>query len=141
MRNLMHSQGDRYYSTAEVGRRLGVSRQRIDQLLKSGALEGEQDPNTGRWRIPGEALSEYLSTHEPRTPRRRLDDHPAFVELKVEVELLEERLGALEVRMEVVERLLEEVRTMLLASIHGGEEVGTTFGPKNRADRESSTPR
>jgi excisionase family DNA binding protein len=137
----LENEGDKYYSTSEVGRRLGVSRQRIDQLLKSGELEGEQDPQTGRWRIPSEALGDYLSTHEPRTPRRRLDDHPAFVELKGEVEFLEERLSGLEVRMEVVERLLEEVRTMLLASMHGGEKVGTTSGPKNRADGGASTPR
>jgi hypothetical protein len=122
----LENKGEKYYSTADVGRRLGVSRQRIDQLLKSGELAGEQDPNTGRWHIPGEALSEYLSAHEPRTPRRRLDDHPAFVELKGEVEALEERLGGLEVRMEVVERLLEEVRTLLLASISDGKKDGTT---------------
>jgi excisionase family DNA binding protein len=122
----LEDKGDRYYSTAEVGRRLGVSRQRIDQLLKSGELEGEQDPNTGRWRIPSEALSDYLSAHEPRTPRRRLDDHPAFVELKGEVEVLGDRLSSLEVRIEVVERLLEEVRAMLLASISDREKDGTT---------------
>jgi hypothetical protein len=122
----LEDKGDRYYSTSDVGRRLGVSRQRIDQLLKSGELDGDQDPNTGRWCIPSEALSDYLSTHEPRTPRRRLDDHPAFMELKGEVEVLEDRLGALEVRIEVVERLLEEVRKILLASISDREKDGTT---------------
>jgi excisionase family DNA binding protein len=137
----LEDKGEKYYSTSEVGRRLGVSRQRIDQLLKNGELEGEQDPNTGRWRIPSEALAEYLSTHEPRTPRRRLDDHPAFMELRGEVEVLEERLGALEVRIEVVERLLEELRKILLASIYDREKDGTTSGPKNKADREPSTPR
>jgi excisionase family DNA binding protein len=138
----LEDKGDRYYSTSEVSRRLGVSRQRIDQLLKSGELDGEQDPDTGRWRIPAEALSGYLSTHEPRTPRRRLDDHPAFVELKVDVEALEDRLSGLEVRMEVVERLLEEVRAMLLASIHDRGKVGTTSGPEEyRSGRESSTLR
>lgn len=105
----MDSQSDRYYSTSDVAMRLGVSRQRIDQLLKTGDLEGEQDPNTGRWRISSEALSNYLSTHEPRTPRRRLDDHPAFKELKEEVQALEDRLGVLEVRMGVVEQLLTKL--------------------------------
>jgi excisionase family DNA binding protein len=126
----LEDKGDRYYSTSDVGRRLGVSRQRIDQLLKSGELDGEQDPNTGRWRIRSEALSEYVSTHEPRTPKRRLDDHPAFVELKGEVEVLEDRLSGLEVRIEVVERLLEEVRTMLLASIYDREKDGTASRPE-----------
>ena len=133
----LEDKGDRYYSTSDVGRRLGVSRQRIDQLLKSGELDGEQDPNTGRWRIPSEALSDYLSTHEPRTPRRRLDDHPAFMELKGEVEVLEDRLGALEVRMEVVERLLEEVRKILLATIYDRGKDGTASGSvENRSARE-----
>jgi excisionase family DNA binding protein len=122
----LENAGEKYYSTSDVGRRLGVSRQRIDQLLKSGELAGEQDPDTGRWRIPGEALSSYLSTHEPRTPRRRLDDHPAFMELKGEVEVLEDRVGALEVRIEVVERLLEELRKTLLASIYDRQKDGTT---------------
>ena len=126
----LEDKGDRYYSTSDVGRRLGVSRQRIDQLLKSGELDGDQDPNTGRWCIPSEALSDYLSTHEPRTPRRRLDDHPAFMELKGEVEVLEDRLGALEVRLEVVERLLEEVRKILLASISDREKDGTASRPE-----------
>jgi excisionase family DNA binding protein len=93
----MHQEGKKHYSTAQVGERLGVSRQRIDQLLKSGELEGEQDPHTGRWRIPVEALGDYLSTHQPRTLRRRLEDHPAFGQLKGEVDALNERLGNLTV--------------------------------------------
>jgi hypothetical protein len=48
------------------------------------------------------------------------------MELKGEVEVLEDRLGALEVRIEVVERLLEEVRKILLASISDREKDGTT---------------
>jgi hypothetical protein len=133
----MNSQGDIYYSTSDVGMRLGVSRQRIDQLLKSGELEGEQNPNTGRWRISSEALGDYLSTHEPRTPRRRLDDHPAFRELKGEIEVLENRLSGLEVRLEIVERLLEELRAILLGSIYDREKDGSTSEPEeSRAGRE-----
>jgi excisionase family DNA binding protein len=128
----MDSQSDRYYSTSEVGRRLGVSRQRIDQLLRSGELEGEQDPDTGRWRISSAALNEYLSTHQPRTPRRRLEDHPAFMELKGEVKALEVRLG-------VVERLLGELRTLLLGSIYEREADGeAASGSKNEPSRDPS---
>ena len=47
------------------------------------------------------------------------------MELKGGVELFEDRLSGLEVRMEVVERLLEEVRTMVLASISDGEKDGS----------------
>ena len=85
----MNPHSETYYSTAQVAERLDVSRQRIDQLLKSGELAGEQDPNTGRWRISAEALGEYLSTHPMRRPRRRLDDHQAFRELKGVVDDLE----------------------------------------------------
>jgi excisionase family DNA binding protein len=136
----MHQEGEKYYSTAEVGERLGVSRQRIDQLLKSGELAGEQDTNTGRWRISSEALDEYLSTHQPRTPRRRLEDHPAFEGLKGEVKDLHDRLSGLEVRLGVVERLLGELRSTLLESIYKSETDGiTSESEKNKADGETSS--
>jgi hypothetical protein len=136
----MHQEIEKHYSTAEVGERLGVSRQRIDQLLKSGELAGEQDPNTGRWSISSEALGEYLSTHQPRTPRRRLEDHPAFEELKGEVKVLHDRLSGLEVRLGVVERLLGELRSTLLESIYKSETDGITSEPeKNKPASESSS--
>ena len=136
----MHPESERYYSTAQVAERLGVSRQRIDQLLKSGELAGEQDPNTGRWRISGEALREYLSTHQPRRPRRRLEDHPAFEDLKGEVKDLHDRLSGIEVRLEVVERLLGELRSTLLESIYRSETDGISSEPrKNKADGESTS--
>jgi hypothetical protein len=59
------------------------------------------------------------------------------MELKGEVEVLEDRLGALEVRMEVVERLLEEVRKILLATIYDRGKDGTASGSvENRSARE-----
>lgn len=134
----MHQEGEKHYSTAQVGERLGVSRQRIDQLLKSGELAGEQDPNTGRWRIPAEALGEYLSTHQPRTPRRRLEDHPAFGQLKGEVDALKERLGSLEVRLGVVERLLEELRWTLLRSVCEREGDGSASSKEGKQTGEPS---
>jgi hypothetical protein len=80
-------------------------------------LEGQRDPKTGRWRIHADALCDYMDRRGPRAPRRRLEDHPRFQELEAEVGCLWERLSRFEVRLGIMEGLLQELRATLLRSM------------------------
>jgi len=89
-------------------------------------LEGQRDPKTGRWRIHADALCDYMDRRGPRAPRRRLEDHPRFQELEAEVGCLWERLSRFEVRLGIMEGLLQELRATLLRSMCDGEAEGAS---------------
>ena len=46
-----------FYTPSEVAQILGVPHRRILERLAAGEIEAEQDPLTGRWKIPKESLN------------------------------------------------------------------------------------
>ena len=125
--------GSEYYTTAEVAMSLGVSRQRVSQLLKSGELKGEKIAETGRWRIPEDTLDEYLRSRGGlKTRRRRLEDHPRFRELEEEVRDFRKCLARFEVRLGILEGLLEDQRATLLRLMYEKEGDGGASNARGR---------
>ena len=59
------AEGEDYYTPPQAARILRLSRQRVTQMLQSGEMEGKQNPQSGRWKIP------------QRVVHARLKDRPA----------------------------------------------------------------
>jgi excisionase family DNA binding protein len=97
------------YSPIEAGRVLGVSDERIRQLIDAGEIEGEK--RAGRWRVYRASVHEALSERgSPRSRRSREraphsgeDATSEAVELRARVEDLSYRLGRSEARAELTE--------------------------------------
>ena len=91
-----------YYTTSEARQVLGISRQRIHQLLNDGLLSGYQEQKTGRWMIDRQSALSYARS------RRVTQYHPRLQALEAEVRELLHRLGAAESRIAVLEEIRQE---------------------------------
>ncbi len=103
------------YTPAQAARILKLTPHRIRQMLHSGELEGEQDPESARWRIPQRAVHELLE-ERPRgrgrgsAPPPTSPEEPAlgeiggrFFELSEELKRLHREMGRMEGRLELTE--------------------------------------
>ncbi len=117
-----------YYTPPQAGRILKLSRQRITQMLQSGEMEGKQDSETGRWRIPQRVVHGRLKDRPPKR-RDRPDEGGAqndsgglrrLTELELELRDLSYRLGRSEARLELTEKAestLQAERNRLLEDL------------------------
>ena len=114
---------EEYYTPPQAARVLKLSRQRITQMLQSGEMEGTQDPESGRWRIPQSVVHARL---KDRPARRRSNDEDSqsapegsqrLRELEVEVRDLSYRLGRSEAFLEFTESTLHAERDRLLEEL------------------------
>jgi hypothetical protein len=64
------------YTPPEATRILRLSRRRVTQMLGVGELEGVQDPETGRWRIPQRAVHERLKDRPARERPNKSPERP-----------------------------------------------------------------
>ena len=106
------------YTPPQAARILRLSRQRITQMLQAGELEGAQDPDTGRWRIPQRVVHERLKDRPARglpsvSPQRPPEAARDAAELVEEVRALERALGRLEGRLELTEQAESTLREQL----------------------------
>jgi excisionase family DNA binding protein len=106
---------DETYSPVEAGRVLGVSDERIRQLIESGDLDGEK--RGGRWHVlkvsVHEALAERGSPRSRRSHQTVEDASHEAAELRARVEDLSYRLGRSEARAELTERAESSIRESL----------------------------
>jgi excisionase family DNA binding protein len=105
------------YTPQEAGRVLGVSGERIRQLLEAKEIEGEK--RAGRWRVYRVSVHEALSERGSPRSRRSRERAPhesgedAARELRARVEDLSYKLGRSEARAELTERAESTVREAL----------------------------
>src|SRR5215203_5369142 len=50
-----------FYTLSEAAQILEVSQRRLLERLETGEIEGERDPQSGRWKIPKHAADERVS--------------------------------------------------------------------------------
>jgi excisionase family DNA binding protein len=110
-----HRDADATYSPVEAGRVLGVSDERVRQLIEAGEIEGEK--RGGRWHVfkvsVHEALSERGSPRRKRSPESFEDAAREAAELQARVEDLSYRLGRSEARAELTERAESTIKEQL----------------------------
>jgi excisionase family DNA binding protein len=105
------------YTPIEAGRVLGVSGERIRQLLEAKEIAGEK--RGGRWRVYRVSVHEALSERGSPRARRSRERSPhesgedAARELRARVEDLSYKLGRSEARAELTERAESTVREAL----------------------------
>lgn len=103
------------YSPVEAGRVLGVSAERVRQLVDSGDLDGEK--RGGRWHVFKVSVHDALETRgspRGRRPSQSVEDasHEA-AELRARVEDLSYRLGRTEARAELTEQAESTIKEQL----------------------------
>jgi hypothetical protein len=114
------AEGEDYYTPPQAARILRLTRQRVTQMLQSGEMEGKQDPENKRWKIPQRVVHARL---KDRPARARPDEggggspdepegqgHQRLTELELEVRDLIYRLGYSEARLELTESTQSTVR-------------------------------
>jgi excisionase family DNA binding protein len=117
------------YTPLEAGRVLGVSDERIRQLIEAGEIEGEK--RAGRWHVFRASVHEALSERGSPRSRRSRERAPhesgedAARELRARVEDLSYRLGRSEARAELTEKAestMREERERLIADLERERE-------------------
>ncbi len=106
------------YTPPEAARILRLSRRRVTQMLGAGELEGHQDPESGRWRIPQRVVHERLKDRPARgrpdkSHERLAEGREEAAELRDRVEDLQRELGRLEGRLELTEVAESTIREQL----------------------------
>ena len=60
----------RYYTMTDAAKRLGITRQRVDQLMRSGVI-AESNPIPGLRRITGRELARFARMKRPNGIHRK----------------------------------------------------------------------
>ncbi len=57
--------GKDFYTLPEAAQVLGVTQRHLLEMLAAREIEGEQDPNSSRWKIPGHAVHKVMPELPP----------------------------------------------------------------------------
>ncbi len=103
--------GKDFYTLPEAAQVLGVTQRHLLEMLAAKEIEGEQDPNSGRWKISGhavhEVVPELLPTDQPLGgPQEDTTELPTETvqQLIGELDDLQKELGGLKRRLEFLQR-------------------------------------
>ena len=106
-----HDQAETY-TPKEAGRILGITDERIRQMLEAKELEGEK--RGGRWHVYQWSVHHALKDRgSPRTKKASQTSEAASqeaAELRIRVENLQRELGRLEGRLELTEQTESTIR-------------------------------
>jgi len=121
-----------FYTLAEAARVLELPQRRLLEMLETGELEGEQDPQSSRWRISKHAVDGLLSTTpSPEGPTEEFPERSIEMieELVDELGDLHREVGRLRNRLNLARRTEKEERELLLAELDQERE-------RHREERE-----
>jgi hypothetical protein len=125
-----------FYTLPEAAQILDAPQRSILKSLETGEIEGEQDPQSGRWKIPKQAVDERVSA-EPSS-EDTAEDFPGLSaemlrELVDEMGDLHRLVGHLKSRLDRARRTEREERERILAELEQEREGHRR--ERERADR------
>jgi chromosome segregation ATPase len=125
-----------FYTLPEAAQILEVPQRRLLEGLETGEIEGERDPQSGRWKIPKHAADERVSADpspEGATEESQGQAAEMLRELVGELGDLHRQVGHLRSRLDRARRTEREEREQLLAELER-EREGHRH-ERERADR------
>jgi hypothetical protein len=125
-----------FYTLPEAAQVLEVSQRSLLKSLEMGEIEGEQDPQSGRWKIPKQAADERVSAESsPEDTAEAFQGLSAEMlqELVVEVGDLHRLVGHLKSRLDRARRTEIDEKKQLLAELEQEREGHRR--ERERADR------
>jgi tryptophanyl-tRNA synthetase len=125
-----------FYTLPEAAQILDTPQRSILKSLETGEIEGEQDPQSGRWKIPKQAVDERVSAES--SPEDTAEESQALSaemlrELVEEMGDLHRQVGHLKSRLDRARRTEIEAREQLLAELEQEREGHRR--ERERADR------
>lgn len=123
------------YTLTEAARILDTPQRRLLEMLETGQIEAEQDPQSSRWRIPKYAVDERVSADQSpeRSTERLSEDSTEMVqELVDEMGNLQREVGRLRHRLDRARRAENEEREHLFAELESARETEINL----RAERD-----
>jgi excisionase family DNA binding protein len=123
-----------FYTLTEAARVLEVPQRRLLEMIETGELEGEQDPQSSRWKIPKHAVDELAPADpSPESPDEELPEQSTEMvqELVDELGNLQRDVGRLRHRLNLARRAEKEERERLLAELEQERE-------RHRQEREQA---
>ena len=125
-----------FYTLPEAAQILDAPQRSILKSLETGEIEGEQDPQSGRWKIPKQAVDERVSAES--SPEDTAEESQALSaemlrELVDEMGDLHRQVGHLKSRLDRARRTEIEAREQLLAEFEQEREGHRR--ERERADR------
>jgi len=121
-----------FYTLSEAAQILEVSQRNLLDRLETGEIEGERDPQSGRWKIPKRAADERVSdesSSEGATEEFPGESAEMIREIVDELGNLHRQIGHLKNRLDRARRTEQEERERLLAELEQERE-------KHRQERE-----
>ena len=125
-----------FYTLPEAAQILEVPQRRLLEGLETGEIEGERDPQSGRWKIPKHAADERVSADpspEGTTEESQGQAAEMLRELVGELGDLHRQVGHLRSRLDRARRTEREERELLLAELEQEREGHRQ--ERERADR------
>ena len=128
--------GRDFYTLPEAAQILDVTQRRLLEWLESGEIEGERDPQSGRWKIPKHAADERVSADA--SPEAATEETPGesaemIRGLVDELGNLHRQVGHLKSRLDRARRTEREEKEQLLAEL--AQEREGHRRERERADR------
>jgi chromosome segregation ATPase len=125
-----------YYTLPEAAQVLEMTQRRLLDRLETGEVEGEQDPQSGRWKVSRHAV-DMLVSDEPTAEGSTEEslDHSAEMirDLVNELGSLHRQVGHLKSRLDRARRAEREERQLLLTELE--QEREKHRNERERADR------
>jgi hypothetical protein len=113
------------YTLPEAAQALEISQRRLLEKLQTGDIEGEQDPQSGRWRISKQAVDELVSadsSSEGPTEEYLEKSAEMIRDLVDELSNLHRQVGHLRSRLDRARRAEKEERELLLSELEQERE-------------------
>jgi len=128
--------GRDFYTLSETAQILELSQRRLLEWLETGEIEGERDPQSGRWKVPKQAVDERASADpspEGGAEESQAESAEMVRELVDELGNLHRQVGHLKSRLDRARRSEREERELLLAELEQEREGHRQ--ERERADR------